>query len=531
MRILFFIVCLGFVLAANAQRNIDVLHYRFEINLNDTTDTISGRATILVKFLEETDRLAFDFTSVSNGKGMVVFSVMEKPDDNKMFTNSHAKNKLTINLPQRKKSGDTSTFFIRYKGIPADGLIISKNQYGSRTFFGDNWPNRAHNWLPCVDDIADKATVEFIVTAPSHYQVISNGVQIEETNLPDNKKLTHYREDVPLPTKVMVIGAADFAVNNVGDVNCTPVSSWVFPENKKDGFYDYAIAKDILAFYMDYIGPYAYKKLANVQSKTRFGGMENAGAIFYSEYSVNGYRGEERLIAHEIVHQWFGNMATEKSFAHFWLSEGFATYLTHIYLESKYGMDSLKKRMQEDRDEILSFVKSSKRPVVDSTSNYMSLLNANSYQKGGWVLHMLRRQLGDSVFHKAIRQYYATYAGKNADTKDLQNIFELVSGKKLGKFFQQWLYTPENPRLDVTWKYNKTENNIAITVKQLQASDFELPLEILVQESAVTMPRRMIKTISKRTETFIYPVKSKPVRIEIDPMVSLLFEGTITEVK
>lgn len=97
---------------------------------------------------------------------------------------------------------------------------------------------------------------------------------------------------------------------------------------------------------MDYIGPYAYKKLANVQSKTRFGGMENAGAIFYSEYSVNGYRGEERLIAHEIVHQWFGNMATEKSFAHFWLSEGFATYLTHIYLESKYGMDSLKKQMQ-----------------------------------------------------------------------------------------------------------------------------------------------------------------------------------------
>ena len=521
MRILFFIVCLGFVLAANAQRNIDVLHYRFEINLNDTTDTISGRATILVKFLEETDRLAFDFTSVSNGKGMVVFSVMEKSDDNKMFTNSHAKNKLTINLPQRKKSGDTSTFFIRYKGIPADGLIISKNQYGSRTFFGDNWPNRAHNWLPCVDDIADKATVEFIVTAPSHYQVISNGVQIEETNLPDNKKLTHYREDVPLPTKVMVIGAADFAVNNVGDVNCTPVSSWVFPENKKDGFYDYAIAKEILAFYMDYIGPYAYKKLANVQSKTRFGGMENAGAIFYSEYSVNGYRGEERLIAHEIVHQWFGNMATEKSFAHFWLSEGFATYLTHIYLESKYGMDSLKKRMQEDRDEILSFVKSSKRPVVDSTSNYMSLLNANSYQKGGWILHMLRRELGDTVFHKSIRDYYAMYGGKN----------ELVSGKKLGKFFQQWLYTPENPRLDVTWKYNKTENNIAITVKQLQASDFELPLEILVQESAVTMPRRMIKTISKRTETFIYPVKSKPVRIEIDPMVSLLFEGTITEVK
>jgi aminopeptidase N len=145
---------------------------------------------------------------------------------------------------------------------------------------------------------------------------------------------------------------------------------------------------------------------------------------------------------------------------------------------------------------------------------------------------MLRRQLGDSVFHKAIRQYYATYAGKNADTKDFQRIVETVSGKKLEKFFRQWLYTPENPRLDVTWKYNKKENNIAVTVKQLQQSgDFEFPLEILVQESFVTMPKRMIKTITKKTETFVFPVTSKPGRVEIDPMVSLLFEGTIIEVK
>jgi len=260
--------------------------------------------------------------------------------------------------------------------------------------------------------------------------------------------------------------------------------------------------------------------------------MENAGAIFYFENSVTGIRLQETLLAHEIVHQWFGNMATEKNFAHLWLSEGFATYLTHIYMEAKYGTDSLNKRMRSEREEIIDFVKTSRKPVVDSLSPYMQLLNTNSYQKGGWVLHMLRRQLGDSVFKKSIRKYYETYAGKNAETRDLQHIFESVSGKSFEQFFTQWLFTPDNLQLEISWKYNSTKKNIAVTVKQLQQSgNFEFPLEILIQESLTSMPKRTIKTISKDTETFLFPVQSKPIRFEIDPMVSLLFEGTVREIQ
>ena len=139
-------------------------------------------------------------------------------------------------IPSKFNIDDTAEVIINYRGIPADGLIISKNKFGKRTFFSDNWPNRAHNWIPCNDNPADKATVEFLVVAPSHYQVISNGIQIEESSFGDNNKETHWKEDVPLPTKVMAIGAADFAVNYVGDVNCIPVSSWVFPEDRNDGF-------------------------------------------------------------------------------------------------------------------------------------------------------------------------------------------------------------------------------------------------------------------------------------------------------
>ena len=291
---------LSLALYGFCQNKIDVLHYKYSIELNDNNDTITGTAVIRFVVNINAPTVSFDLTNNKiSGTGMIV-STASFPSSNALSPRiEQYKDKLTLTPMRGFTKGDTADVIINYKGVPADGLIISKNKYGNRTFFADNWPNRAHNWIPCVDDPADKATVEFIVTAPLHYQVISNGTQLEETNLPGNKKLTHYREDVPLPTKVMVIGAADFAVSAAGEVNCIPVSSWVYPENKTEGFYDYAIAKDILAFHINYIGPYAYKKLANVQSKTTFGGMENASAIFYHENSVTGKREEEGLLAQD----------------------------------------------------------------------------------------------------------------------------------------------------------------------------------------------------------------------------------------
>jgi aminopeptidase N len=279
-----------------------------------------------------------------------------------------------------------------------------------------------------------------------------------------------------------------------------------------------------------YIGPYPYKKLANVQSKTIFGGMENAGAIFYEETSASLFQNIESLLAHEITHQWFGDMASEKTFPHLWLSEGFATYLTHIYIESKYGTDSLNNEMKRDRDEIINFVKESNRPVVDSASPLMALLNANSYQKGGWVLHMLRRQLGDSIFHNIIRNYYTAYAGRNADTRDFQKICEKESGKDLATFFDQWLYTPGLPELEVKWKYNSKNKTISITVTQLQKDKFLFPLEIKIK-AASTKPKWETLSITKQAQQFNIPLKGKPAKLYLDPNTSLLFKGAARMLK
>ena len=543
MRLIFLLLFIVCVHLGSGQGNIDVLHYRFNIGLNDANDTIDGVAEIKVKFLGPASGVTFDLTHLkSDGKGMKtgMLKVLNTSTEIKVKAgintglavrgSTHQEEKLRIILSKEMSVNDTATFLIPYKGIPSDGLIISKTKFGHRSFFADNWPNRGHNWIPCHDDPADKATTEFIVTAPEHYQVVANGVQIEETSLGNGLKLTHWKEETPIAPKVMVIGVADFAVHLAGVVNGNiPVYSWVYPENKDKGFYDYAMAKDILPFFINNVGPYGYKKLANVQSKTKFGGLENANTIFYSEGSVTGTRRSEGLLAHEIAHQWFGNMATEKTFGHLWLSEGFATYFTILYFENKYGKDTATKILKEDRDQVIKYSKESNKAVVDTAeTNYMELLNANSYQKGGWILHMLRKELGDSVFWRSIREYYATYAGGVADTRDLQKIFETVSGKNLKQFFDQWLYTAGQPEIEVMWGYDAGAKNILVELKQLQDKTFQFPFTLKIK-SPIGQEKIERLVVNSGTASFKIKADQKPAAIIADPDTQLMAHFTIKE--
>ena len=511
-----FSLCFFVCLSAKAQSLsavIDVQHYGFNIQLNDKNDTIKGQAEIDLRYLKDAGSFHLDLVKQkADGKGMLVSAVTE--NDRPV---SFQQNPDDLTISADGKAGTRHQYSITYSGIPANGLIISTNKFGHRTFFGDNWPNRAHNWLPCVDEPADKATVDFIVTAPDRYQVVSNGLKVDEKALPDNMKLTHWSEKVQCPTKVMVIGVADFSIDHTGDVNNIPVYTYVFPENKDKGFASYAIAKEILAYYIDKVGPYAFEKLANVQSKTIFGGMENSSCIFYFEESV-GDKGIEELMAHEIAHQWFGDAASETNFSHLWLSEGFATYMTNVYLEHKYGIDTLKQRLKADRETIFEFEKNRKTPVVDTTvhNNYMVLLNANSYQKGAWVLHMLRRKLGDEAYWKGIRAYYAKYNGSNANTYNLRTELEKASGQNLESFFSAWLYTGVNPHLAVNWHYDAVKKKVDLKVVQKQPITYEFPLEIAIGGKVHTI---MVK--NKNTSKLI-PLKTKPEYITVDPNVNLL---------
>ncbi len=500
--------------------NIDILHYNFSIILNDSTNRIEGSSLIEARRLNEMKSVVFDLKGLnSEGKGMTVSGVSLNGFSARW---EHKDNKLEIFVDSKADKSDTLVFTIGYRGVPADGLIISKNKYGNRTFFADHWPDRAHNYLPCIDHPYDKAGVDFIITAPDRYSVVASGQLLERSALPGSMTLTHWTESVPLSTKVIAFGVAGFATQYAGEVSGVPIWSWVYPENRKEGFYDYSFAIKPMAFYSRLIGTYPFKKLANVQSKTIYGGLENAGTIFYSENSVTGTGRAEGLIAHEIAHQWFGDCVTEADWHHVWLSEGFATYLTSLYFESSRGRSRLESDMASARTRVLKYNEKKAVPVIDTTiTNLMDLLSANSYQKGAWVLHMLRYEIGDERFIKGLQLFYRRFYNSNALTGDFRNIMEEVSGRNLEQFFKQWIYTAGQPQLKISQQPGTKKGTVDVVIEQTQDYIFNFTLELLIKDVS---GERLEKVSIKEKTTRLQVKASGPLEIIPDPHVNLLFK-------
>lgn len=515
-----------FVISAAAQdhyerfERIDVNHYTFELHLNDSTNRISGETTVEFTALKPLKEITLDLVALKeDNKGMSVHSIKS---ENSTLSFLQDKEQLIIHFKDTIHTDEAAQVAISYSGIPADGLVISKNAHGDRTFFGDNWPNRARHWLPTVDHPSDKATLEFKIYAPAHYDVVANGYLQDQELLSNNLEFTHWKTDVPISTKLMVIGVADFAVGNDSTFNSIPVNSWVFEKDKEKGFENYRYGTKALEYFAGLIGPYSYEKLSHVQSKTRYGGMENASCIFYHERTATSNRSQERLFAHEVAHQWFGNSVTEQDWHHVWLSEGFATYLTHLCQEHFYGEEKLQEGLKSDRERVLNYAKRNLAPVIDtSITEYTHLLNANSYQKASWVLHMLRQDLGDFFFFEGLRRFYADYRNYTALSIDFQLIMESVSGQDLNQFFEQWLWRAGHPVLQITWE--TTDRGTNINILQVQDGgiyEFQLDLKILFEDgtsqktSSWLLGEGMVLSVGKKN------IK----KIIIDPNTRLLFE-------
>ena len=523
------LLLLGFIQQTNAQFEnaqkdiIDVLGYQFYIHINDTDNVILAKAVDKILVKKTTDSIFLNLTNVNDrGVGMSVSEVSNKQGVS--IKHKHYNDKLIIYNQKSWKANDTLQLTITYSGVPEDGLYIKRNKYGKRTFFGDNWPNRAHYWLPVIDHPSDKATVSFTILAPQHYTVIASGKLISKKQINQSENQFYYQSKIELPTKVMVFAAADFRIKEYAVVNKIPVSSWIFTEAPSKGIDDYKPAVEVLKFYDSIIGAYSYEKLANVQSKTRFGGMENAGNIFYMESSVDGKSGVEPLIAHEVAHQWFGDSVTEENWSDIWLSEGFATYLTDLYMEYKYGKLKLQERLKTERDKVILYSKNAnvQAVVYDEKHNLMKLLNRNSYEKGAWILHMLRVKIGDKAFFKLLQTYYTTFKNKNATTSDFIQLSESISGKELQDFFKQWLYRKNLPKIKVDWTLNN--GKISIDVQQFE-SIYKLDLRIQIKSNSKTEEHLLHLNLEQEHFEFKTKIRTSDIKLFLDPNVEILFEN------
>lgn len=505
--------------------DIDALNYRFEFEFSDETDEIQGKTTIDVRFLKDSiEQLRLDFINkidAPRSKGMTVLQIESAE---KAVSYQHEDDILLISLPNPSKKDQRLQFTITYYGVPATGLIIGDNKYGDRCFFSDNWPNKGRNWLPMIDHPYDKATCEFIVTAPAHYQVISNGLLVEKTDIPEGKRLTHWKQSVPIAPWLYTLGVARFAVQEVDKFEGKSIQTWVYHQDREAGFYDFAVpTKRALEFYSSYVGPFSYEKLANIQSNAVGGGMEAASAIMYGDNSVTGKRSERwrNIIIHEVAHQWFGNSVTEYDWDDVWLSEGFATYFTLLFIEHEYGRDAFLEKLQTSKETVDRFnsLNPGYRIVHDNLKDMRKVTTVQTYQKGSWILHMLRGVVGTDNFWRGIRSYYHKYRNGHASTTDFQREMEEASGKDLSIFFQQWLY--ESGALAVTggWKYNPKSKEIEIALDQVQedGSLFEMPLEIGIYFEDQDQPQFEVLQVNKKSNRFTIKVPSAPNEINLDP--------------
>lgn len=513
--------------------NIDAVNYKFEFELSDHTDEILGTATIDIRFLVDGIKtLRLDLikkSSILGHKGMHVTVVKS---DGESVQYEHEKDVLLINLPSSSIKNQQIQFTISYQGIPATGLIIADNKYGDRTFFSDNWPNKGRNWLPTIDHPYDKATCEFVITAPSHYQVVSNGLLIEKTDLSASRRRTHWKQSVPIAPWLFLVGVAKFAVQHVDDFKGKAIQTWVYPQDRTAGFYDFAEpTKKVLEFYSNNIGPFSYEKLANIQSNSVQGGMEAASAILYGDKSVSGERNTRwrNIVIHEIAHQWFGNSVTEYDWDDVWLSEGFATYFTLLFIEHEYGHDAFLKGLETSKKRVDNFyLKNPEYTIVHNNLKDMGKVSSShTYQKGSWILHMLRGVVGTENFWRGIKSYYKKYQNANATSEDFRREMEEVSGKDLTVFFKQWLNQGGALKYDGNWKYNKDKNQIIISMDQVQkdGSHFEMPLEVGIYFEGQDQPKIEIIQLNEKSNVFTINVDAEPIRLVLDPNTWVLMDA------
>ena len=508
------------------QPAVDALHYTFRLTLGDDSDEISGEATAELKFVKAANEIVLELTSPASGKGMTVTKVTSGGTELKY---EHREDRLRVILDPAPKDGERRTFAVTYHGIPAGGLRIGANRHGERTFFSENWPDKAHRWLPMIDHPYDKASSEFLITAPARYQVVSNGLLLEERDLGDGRRLTHWKQTIPIASWLNAVAVAQFASHHAGTVKGISLQTWVFPKDRDAGIVAFeSPARRALEFYSEHVGPYPYEKLASIQAAGLNGGTEHASAIFYGERSVNG-REATNLVAHEVAHQWFGDSVTERDWDDIWLSEGFATYFTLLFVEHDSGRDAFVAGLKRSRDAV--FLTEKRNPglavIHNNLSDTRKILNALVYQKGGWTLHMLRGQMGTDAFWTGIREYYRRYRDTNASTDDFRRVMEECSGRDLSAFFKQWLNRAGSPELEGTWTYDPSTHQVQIDLAQIQPGEpYKLPIEVGCVTEGTAEPRIQKFEMTDAKQQFQFASEKEPSSLILDPNCWVLMKAS-----
>lgn len=515
--------------AARRERLIDAwrpVHYDITLRLdNQLTELASARAALEVLVLKgplsvvDLDFGELTIDSVTVGGVPARFE--------------RGGGRLNVTLPRPARQGAKLLIVVNYHGRPKDGLIFKADKAGKPSATGDNWPDRVHHWIPTLDHPSAKATVNFNVTAPARDIVVANGRLTSKRNNSEATRTWAYRESRPISPYCMVIAVGEYVELRAHMKTSVPLIYYVPQTDREAAVRGFTSAPQTLEFFSEKIAPFPYEKLALIVGATQFGGMENAGAVvltgslFSSRVDTPPIsptfkirRGLVELMGHEIAHQWFGDSVAIKTWADIWLSEGFANYFEGVFVEHADGKEVFREYMRRTAEAYFRYAQRVRAPIYDTeTEDLFKLLNANSYQKGCWVLHMLRGLLGDEAFFKGIRAYYRAHEHSVASTEDLRAALEKSSGRDLKEFFARWVYGAGHPSYEASWSWQATAGGrgaLTIRLKQTQEEPpFPNPLAVEVVTEGGS--QRATLTPTGRETTLTIPLERPPTDVRIDP--------------
>ncbi|NOY78386.1 MAG: T9SS type A sorting domain-containing protein [Calditrichaeota bacterium] len=497
---------------------IDVKKYDLFLEPNPFTGFLSGRCELTFTLINEPpdDAIPLNLVhltvdSVTSASGRWQFS----QNDSLLF----------LKLPSNPVYDDTQSVVIYYHGYPSNdgfGGYFASNQMvwtvgeGLYTYP----PSMARRWIPSVDQPVDKALLRMRVRVPNGFRVGSNGLLRQIKTNPDGTTDFIWEEDFPIATYLISIGAARFAefhqtfVTAAGD--SIPILHFVYPKDSAAAVVDVQHLPDMMKFFSEKFGPYPFKKYGMLEAPMR-GAMEHQTLTTMSDLLYTGDRRYEGVIAHELAHQWWGDCVTLADWQEIWLNEGFATYSDALYTEHAYGEKAFKEKMDrfaaryfKEDDTVGRF------PIY----NPEKMWGATVYEKGAWVLHMLRGVVGDSVFFNILKTYHRTFAYGNTTIADFQHVAESVSGRDLKWFFNEWLLKAGYPVFRFQWQALPTSSG-RVRVKlrleqiQVQAPVFKMPVQIQFEFEDSTRVQTI--WVDQVQQEFDFAFGTAPGRVVFDP--------------
>ncbi len=441
--------------------------------------------------------------------------------------------KLYITLPEPAQAGQELTLEITYSVTPRRGLyfVAPEPEYPNKVTHvwtqGQDTDN--HYWLPCFDAPNQKSTTELRVVVPEDFFALSNGVMQENSHNAENKTRTfHWKQNVPHSSYLITLAAGPFSeiADKWEDI---PVPYYVLPGREEEARISLGRTRDMVEFFSKNIGVrYPYEKYATVCVQDFiFGGMENTSATTLTETTLHDKRADqdyssEPLVAHELAHQWFGDLLTCRDWSNGWLNEGFATYFEALWTEHSLGRDEFIYEMHSNAQTYLQEDKTHyRRPLVAYTFNQpIDLFDRHLYEKGSLVLHMIRYLLGEAGWWKAINHYVTKNRGQNVISADFERAIEEATGRNLQYFFEQWVYKAGYPAFKLKNEWDEANRTVKFSVAQTQETNLENPLFTLPVEIAFVLPGGQRETfkvkVEEKEQNFYFKLPARPLFASFD---------------